>query len=50
MVPADDAIVLDSTALAAGEVLSRVRDLASARGIMREASEKRLDSAEASRQ
>lgn len=50
LVPADDAIVLDSTALSAGEVLSRVCELANAREIMGEASEKRLDSAEASRQ
>ena len=50
LVPADDAIVLDSTALSAGEVLSRVCELASAREIMGDASEKRLDSAEASRQ
>ena len=50
LVPADDAIVLDSTALSAGEVLSQVCELASAREIMGEASEKRLDSAEASRQ
>jgi cytidylate kinase len=50
LVPADDAIVLDSTALSAGDVLSRVCELASARKIMGEASEKRLDSAEASRQ
>ena len=50
LVPADDAIVLDSTALSAGEVLSQVYELARAREIMGEASEKRLDSAEASRQ
>ena len=50
LVPADDAIVLDSTALSASEVLSRVCELANAREIMGEASEKRLDSAEASRQ
>jgi len=50
LVPADDAIVLDSTALTASEVLSRVCELANAREIMGEASEKRLDSAEASRQ
>jgi hypothetical protein len=50
LVPADDAIVLDSTALSAGEVLGRVRELVSARAILGEASEKRLDSAEASRQ
>jgi cytidylate kinase len=50
LIPADDAIVLDSTALSAGDVLNRVCELAGARGIMGEASEKRLDSAEASRQ
>ena len=50
LVPADDAVVLDSTALSAGEVLGRVCELVSAREIMGEASEKRLDSAEASRQ
>jgi hypothetical protein len=36
--------------LSAGDVLNRVCELAGARGIMGEASEKRLDSAEASRQ
>ena len=49
LVPAEDAIVIDSTALSADEVLHAARDLAAARDLQSDASELRLDPAEASR-
>ena len=49
LVPAEDAIVIDSTALSAYEVLRAVCDLAAARDLYSDASESRLDPAEASR-
>jgi cytidylate kinase len=49
LVPAEDAIVIDSTALSADEVLQAARDLAVARDLQSDASESRLDPAEASR-
>ena len=49
LVPAEDAFVIDSTALSADEVLQAARDLAAARDLQSDASESRLDPAEASR-
>ena len=50
LVPAEDAIIIDSTALSADEVLQAARDLAAARALLSDASESRLDPADASRQ
>ena len=50
LVPAEDAIIIDSTALSADEVLQAARDLAAARALSSDASESRLDPADASRQ
>ena len=50
LVPAEDAIIIDSTALSADEVLQTARDLAAARALSSDASESRLDPADASRQ
>ena len=50
LVPAEDAIIIDSTALSADEVLQTARDLAVARALSSDASESRLDPADASRQ
>jgi cytidylate kinase len=49
LVPAEDATVIDSTALSADEVLQAARDLAAASELLSDASESRLDPAEASR-
>jgi len=49
LVPAEDAIVIDSTALSADEVLQAAHDLAAASELLSDASASRLDPAEASR-
>ena len=50
LVPAEDAIVIDSTELSADDVLRAVCDLAASRELLSDASELRLDPADASRQ
>lgn len=50
LVPAEDAIVIDSTMLSAGEVLQAVCELAASRELLSDASELRLDPADASGQ
>ena len=50
LVPAEDAIIIDSTALSADEVLQAARDLAAASALLSDVSESRLDPADASRQ
>ena len=49
LVPAEDAIVIDSTALSADEVLQAARDLAAVSKLLSDASVSRLDPAEVSR-
>ena len=50
LVPAEDATVIDSTELSADEVLQAVCELAGARALLSDASESRLDPADASGQ